>query len=362
MATVTVQSLLNTAVYDSYTVTIASDTVGDLKNDIETATGVSVDWFDLVYNEEILDTADTLQTAGIGDGYALRTHNKIARLTTREDRQKAKLALATLDRDASGKAADLDITELPTRYEDNDIIDNPNPDGLLLGRPWAATSGIVTESLSLYLDGGLAPSGTTWYNQSNGDYGNATLQGGATYSTDDGGAVVLDGANDYVSTTDQVTNNPQVFSVEVWVKTSDTDGNKIIGFEDTQTGTSSSFDRHLYVNTSGKVVWGIYDGSGTTATSTTTVSDNAWHHIVGTYDGTNMEIYVDGSSEDTNTASYAQNYSGYWRIGGYKLSTWAGANDGYLAARIGEARVYYKELSAAEVLSNFNSTKARYGL
>lgn len=142
MATVTVQSLLNTAVYDSYTVdvTVSGDTVGDLKDAVESATGVSVDWFDLVLDEQLLTVGDTLYTAGVVDGSSLRTHNKISRLATREDRQKAKLDLAALDRTASSNPRDVyDITELPTQYSGNTVVDNPNVGGLVEGRPWDTT-------------------------------------------------------------------------------------------------------------------------------------------------------------------------------------------------------------------------------
>ena len=102
MASVTVQSLLNAATYDSYTVTIASDTVNDLKADIASATGVDVAWFDLVLNEQILTGTDTLQSAGVEDGDSLRTANKINQLATKELRQKSKLDLAAIKRAADG--------------------------------------------------------------------------------------------------------------------------------------------------------------------------------------------------------------------------------------------------------------------
>ena len=138
MADLTVQSLLNTAVYDSYTgITLGTKTVAQLKADIQTATGVSVDWFDLVLNEQVLTEGDTLTAAGVADGAALRTHNKIARLATRELRQKAKLDLAALDRDASGHPSTYDITQLPTQYSGDTVVDNPNAGGLIEGRPWA---------------------------------------------------------------------------------------------------------------------------------------------------------------------------------------------------------------------------------
>jgi hypothetical protein len=66
--------------------------------------------------------------------------NGISTLSTKELRQKAKLALAADNRAATGnRRATLDITQLPTQYDNNSIIDNPNSTGLLLGRPWIAT-------------------------------------------------------------------------------------------------------------------------------------------------------------------------------------------------------------------------------
>jgi hypothetical protein len=143
MATIniTVQSLLNAALYDSYAVDDAG-TIGELKDSIESTTDCSVDWFDLVFDNEVLNTANTIASYGIVEDSKLRTHNKIARLANRELRQKAKLDLAALDRDASDNPrAVYDITQLPTQYDGNTIVDNPNSDGdggilLVQGRPW----------------------------------------------------------------------------------------------------------------------------------------------------------------------------------------------------------------------------------
>lgn len=138
MATITVQSLLNAATYDSYTVALAADTVNDLKAQIVSADGVDADWFDLVLNEQILAGSDTLQTAGVTDGARLRTANKIDRLATKQLRQQAKLDLSALDRAASGNLrSTYDISKLPTQYSGNTIVDNPNPGGLITGRPWS---------------------------------------------------------------------------------------------------------------------------------------------------------------------------------------------------------------------------------
>lgn len=63
--------------------------------------------------------------------------NGISSLSTKELRQKAKLDLAATQRAADGNPrATYDITQLPTQYDDNGIVDNPNVGGLVLGRPW----------------------------------------------------------------------------------------------------------------------------------------------------------------------------------------------------------------------------------
>ena len=65
------------------------------------------------------------------------SQNGISTLATKELRQKAKLALAATKRAEDGNPrAVYDITELPTQYSDNDVVDNPNVGGLQQGRPW----------------------------------------------------------------------------------------------------------------------------------------------------------------------------------------------------------------------------------
>lgn len=63
--------------------------------------------------------------------------NGISTLSSKELRQIAKLNLAADNRAAdSNPRANYDITLLPTRYSGNVAVDNPNTDGLVLGRPW----------------------------------------------------------------------------------------------------------------------------------------------------------------------------------------------------------------------------------
>ena len=63
--------------------------------------------------------------------------NGISTLATKELKQVAKLDQAAIDRAAVGNPrATYDITQLPTQYSDNTVVDNPNVGGLVTGRPW----------------------------------------------------------------------------------------------------------------------------------------------------------------------------------------------------------------------------------
>lgn len=97
--------------------------------------------------------------------------NGISTLLTKELKQKAKLDLAANNRSADNNVrASYDITQLPTQYDDNTIVDNPNTDGLLLGRPW---TGIGTDDPA----NAAEPNATAWvlmdgpFGDGNGFYG-----------------------------------------------------------------------------------------------------------------------------------------------------------------------------------------------
>jgi hypothetical protein len=71
--------------------------------------------------------------------------NGISTLATRELRQKAKLDIAAAKRASDGNLrATYDLTQLPTQYNDDDLVNNPNTGGLVVGRPWITTAAAFT--------------------------------------------------------------------------------------------------------------------------------------------------------------------------------------------------------------------------
>jgi hypothetical protein len=138
MATITisVQSLLNTSQFNSYTVSDGI-TVDTLKTTINSNIGTDSSWYNVNFNQQVLDDSSTLASNGIVDGSVLGTGNVIAYLPTLEQRQISKLNLATLNRQQVGNPYDTyDIELLPSRYVGNVSTPNPHPNGLVLGRPW----------------------------------------------------------------------------------------------------------------------------------------------------------------------------------------------------------------------------------
>ncbi|WP_348770178.1 PKD domain-containing protein, partial [Arthrobacter sp. E3] len=171
---------------------------------------------------------------------------------------------------------------------------------------------------------------------------------GAIAGTTDG-AAVFNGSNGFVASQKSFV-NPTVYSLEVWFKTTTTRGGKLIGFGDKATGNSSSYDRHVYMQNDGTLVFGAYTGVQNVITSPNAYNDGGWHHVVATQSSAGMVMYVDGVSVGTNPQTAAQSYTGYWRIGGDV--TW-GSTSNYFAGTIDEAAVYPAALTAAQVANHY---------
>jgi PKD repeat protein len=162
-------------------------------------------------------------------------------------------------------------------------------------------------------------------------------------------AVTFSGVNGMVSSNAQFS-NPTVYSLETWFKTTTILGGKLIGFGDNRTGLSNNYDRHIYMQNDGKLVFGVWTGQMNTITTPAALNDGQWHHVVATQSGTGMNLFVEGVSVGTNPQAAAQSYSGYWKIGGDR--TW-GSTSSYFAGTLDEAALYPQALSAGRVRDRF---------
>ena len=222
---------------------------------------------------------------------------------------------------------------------------------------------IVKDGLLIYLDASSPNSyydttSTTWKDIS-GNNKDGTLTNGPTYNSNDGGSIVFDGVNDYVTISGS-TSFPDKGSLVFWVNPSVVENyrnplslwtlnglNEGIRFEENNSGTfgavvgsgSFTFTPHNYVTT------------GFTA--------NQWYMVSLTWDVTNNRVSgtLNGSQKFTNSTNTT------WpttipqiNLGtGYDISrSWLG--------RISNFMLYNKELSFDEVTQNYNSLKGKYGL
>ena len=146
---------------------------------------------------------------------------------------------------------------------------------------------------------------------------------------------------------------PNTFTIEAWFRTSTSFGGKLIGFGNNQTGNSSNYDRHIYLDNSGRVFFGLYNGSSQTINSPGTYRNNAWHHVVATSSRTaGMKLFIDGNLVAQRAdVTYGQGgYWGYWRIGNDSLNSWPSdpISDNFNGS-IDEVAIYKRDLAPAEI-------------
>jgi hypothetical protein len=135
-----------------------------------------------------------------------------------------------------------------------------------------------------------------------GAYGGGVTQGGASALNDDADpAGVFSTGN--VSVADRSALRPASVTVEAWIKTSGSPWSVPYIAAKARAGGTLSYG--LQMTDTSKVLMSIQSAGGTfyQAVSTTSVEDNVWHHVAGTFDGSSVRLYVDGTLQATTAAA-----------------------------------------------------------
>lgn len=226
---------------------------------------------------------------------------------------------------------------------------------------------IVTDGLVLCLDAANTKSypgsGTTWTDLS-GNGNNGTLTNGPTFSSANGGSIVFDGVNDYVTIADNSTLNFGTgnFTVLVWVGGISTypGGAKTIIRKGSRFGgniagwgivwASNPQDLYFIVGSSSARLEGRCFPNG---------SLNGWsgYKMLGMQrSGTSWRQIADTSI--TNLGSFSGDVSGNSSVDvGYNS-----VYNSYLSNNISHIQIYNRALTAQEIQQNYNATKGRFGL
>ena len=156
---------------------------------------------------------------------------------------------------------------------------------------------------------------------------------GAMVTDTPSSAVTLNSPNSCINTTSTtLVTAPTEATVVIWFKAPSTytAGGKLAGFEKPRVGvavpSTGTYDRHLYMDGSGRVWFGVYNGAYVTVESSAALNDGAWHMAVGTVGAAGTKLYIDGvlnASNTTNTAAEAS--TGVWRAGCGNLGGWGGS-------------------------------------
>jgi hypothetical protein len=218
---------------------------------------------------------------------------------------------------------------------------------------------IVTNGLVLYLDAAnylsYVSGSTTWRDISSSNL-SGSLINGPTFSSGNGGSIVFDGTNDYVDCGNTI-NLTSAISIVTWIrKTTKTPRNIYEGVVDKGRDNYGAWSLNvdevpLRVTFKCKIA-----GVNRSIITTSDFSDNTWMQVAGTFNGSTLAIYQ--NSILNNSASYAGS------IGTNSESIRIGAaNDGYyFLGNIASTQIYNRALTSDEILQNYNSTKARFGL
>jgi hypothetical protein len=135
----TVTGFDDTTTIDDLIIAIAADEGLDTNYYTISKLGDPSNTISITYGDSTTSIADL----GFVEGdVVLCTPNQVG---TKEARQVQKLNIAAATRDADGNArATYDLTQLPTQYDGNSVINNPNAGGLVQGRPWIETVSTFT--------------------------------------------------------------------------------------------------------------------------------------------------------------------------------------------------------------------------
>ena len=225
---------------------------------------------------------------------------------------------------------------------------------------WSITS---TTSLLLHLDSGdplsYPGTGTTWTDLV-GDK-EFTLHGSPEYI---GAFLSFNGTNQWASTPTSLPLLP-TWTVEVWhyyTGTNTGDAPTIVNESYLQGG---SYGINYVLGCSGfsppnnaNLATSFYNGSWHyTDTGYSIDTINAWYHIVGSFDGTNLKLYVNGGLTETQEVTgqtLSSNESGI-RL----MRRWDGAE--YWGGWLKSVKIYNGALPDSEVLSKFDNEKISFG-
>lgn len=178
-----------------------------------------------------------------------------------------------------------------------------------------------------------------------------TLTNGPTYDSSNGGSIVLDGTNDYITVPSSNTFDFGIrdFTLEMWIyPQSFSTYLHMIALPD-----QGTFALKTNIST-GEIYF--YSPSFTTYPTTGwTLTLNTWNHVVFARQASVSYPYLNGVGYATKSG-FTNNFSAQI------LNIHNGWPNEFAQCKIASTNIYNRALSAAEVQQNFNATRKRFGV
>jgi hypothetical protein len=239
--------------------------------------------------------------------------------------------------------------------------------------PVAAGPDSIETGLVLSLDAAdrnsYVSGSTTWFDLS-GNNNSGSLVNSPTFNTGSLGSIVFDGVNDYINLGNpSILNITSRLTINSWVN--------LTTFPSENTNSTIYEKGYIVPNeqtlfrfntTSGvtSLDCGTYNGSNIftrltlTGSNANLITTGSWNNLVGQYDGSNWNIYVNGNLlSQTLTNQGPVLSTAPISIGAAYIST---SYNRFFNGRIASVQIYNRALSAQEVLQNYNAQKSRFGL
>ncbi|GAA5227772.1 LamG-like jellyroll fold domain-containing protein [Paeniglutamicibacter antarcticus] len=184
--------------------------------------------------------------------------------------------------------------------------------------------------------------------------GNAGIDPGSTLTGASGTSLRL---NSGIAADAVRAHRPNEFATELWFKASSNQQGRLIGYGNAITGNSSNHDRLTYINSLGKLSFGVYErGARRTITSSDSYTDGKWHHVVSTLGANGMRLYVDGQEVASRASTTtALELDGFWRLGSDRMSGWPSAPSSGFSGLLDEVAIYDRQLSAASIANHYQA-------
>ena len=205
-------------------------------------------------------------------------------------------------------------------------------------------------------------SGTTWTDVS-GYRNNGTLTNGPTFSNTNGGTIVFDGTDDYISIPDSTTVNPNTgsFTILAWVNSDPSNGGDgwDLWVAKRSTSTNGYYIGALVGNGMRFVVGNNLDSR--TDTPFIGFSYNTWTMVTAVLDlNLNTQTIIRNNFEET--ASTTPSGGTYANTVNLNIGADFNGANYQVNGKIATVRLYNRALTATEISQNYNATKSRFGL